>query len=117
MVVEVVVIVAARHLVLRLHLIELVDAADPAVGEHQRARLDAELAGLLVLRHRRRQPRRTRRLPTRVHGARQDRANVLEELRLGGRGVADEAQVDVAAQFDPVLLALLVHAAEQPGVW
>ena len=37
------------HLVLHVHLVEFVDAADAVVGQHQGARLDAELASLWVL--------------------------------------------------------------------
>ena len=35
----------------RVHLVELVDAADAVVRQHQRARLDAEFARLHVLHH------------------------------------------------------------------
>jgi hypothetical protein len=37
------------RLVVRVHFVELVDAANAVVGEHQRARLDAKLARFVVL--------------------------------------------------------------------
>ncbi len=58
------------HLVLQVHLVELVDAADAVVGEHERARLDHELEGLFVAGHGRRQAGRRARLAACVDGAR-----------------------------------------------
>jgi hypothetical protein len=134
-------------LVLVVHLVELVDAADAVVREHQRTGLprtrqnrawarvegrstaqptaledaymytrntplspyfrppflslslslyiqiyiiylDAELARLGVLDHRRREARRRRGLARRVDGARHEARHVLEELRLGAAGIA-----------------------------
>eukprot|EP00354_Favella_ehrenbergii_P002548 CAMPEP_0170463488 /NCGR_PEP_ID=MMETSP0123-20130129/8581_1 /TAXON_ID=182087 /ORGANISM="Favella ehrenbergii, Strain Fehren 1" /LENGTH=127 /DNA_ID=CAMNT_0010728933 /DNA_START=891 /DNA_END=1274 /DNA_ORIENTATION=+ len=46
------------HLVLHVHLIELVDTADTVVGEHERTSFDAELARLEVLAYRGGQTRR-----------------------------------------------------------
>ena len=40
-------------LVLRVHLVELVDAADAVVAEHQGPRLDDRVVDLLVALHRR----------------------------------------------------------------
>lgn len=40
---------SSAHLVLDVHLVKLVDAADAVVRQHQRARLDAELARLALL--------------------------------------------------------------------
>jgi hypothetical protein len=40
-----------RHLVSRVHLVKLVDAADPVVRQHQRARLDGELPCVRVSSH------------------------------------------------------------------
>jgi hypothetical protein len=37
------------HLVLDVHLVKLVDAADAVVRQHQRARLDAKLVALAFL--------------------------------------------------------------------
>ena len=33
-----------RHLIPRIHLIKLIDVANPVIGEHQAPRLDAEIA-------------------------------------------------------------------------
>ena len=39
------------HLVLHVHLVELVDAAHAAVGQHQCARLDAKVIAVCLLHH------------------------------------------------------------------
>lgn len=38
-------------LVLHVHLVELIDAADAMVGKHKGSSLDAEFTGLVVLPH------------------------------------------------------------------
>ena len=54
------------RLVLQGHLLELVHAADPPVGQHQRARLERVVARDYVLHHRHRQPRRRGRVAAHV---------------------------------------------------
>eukprot|EP00166_Cyanidium_caldarium_P006048 ctg_786.g159 len=100
------------HLIAQVHLVEFVDATDTIIGQHQRARLDAKLAGLAVLQHRGGQAGRRRRLARGVDRARHEAADVLEELRFGGGRVAHDAHVDIAAEVD-VLGSAFVHAAEQ----
>mmetsp|Transcript_57710 Transcript_57710/g.135452 ORF Transcript_57710/g.135452 Transcript_57710/m.135452 type:complete len:624 (-) Transcript_57710:224-2095(-) len=101
-----------RHLVLDVHLIELIDAADPVVCQHERACLDAKLPGLLVLDHRRRQPCGGGGLARGVDSARHEARDVLEELRLCARRVAHYADVDVAPEVG-LRLGLLVNPAEE----
>ena len=40
---------SAAHLILHIHLVKLVDAADAVVGQHERACLDAKLVALALL--------------------------------------------------------------------
>ena len=75
-----------RRAVGLLHLIELVDAADPLVGEHERAALEDELARRTVADNRRGQPDARRALAGGVDGAGRHRRDVLEQLRLGDCG-------------------------------
>src|SRR4051812_22534521 len=80
------------------NLVELIDATDAVVREHERSGLDRELSGLLIARDGRRETRGAARLAGRVDGAREESAHVLEELRLGRRRIADDAHVDVATK-------------------
>ena len=65
------------------HLVELVDAADALVAEHQRARLEHHLVRLGVLGHVGGQADRGRALAARVDAARRDLVDEAEQLRLG----------------------------------
>ena len=100
-----------------VHFIEFVDAHDATVRQDHRTSFQAPLASVRIGRYGGRQTDPRRPSARGIDGEGGEAQDETQELRLGGRRVADEAQVDVAAQFDPVLLALLVHAAEQPGVW
>lgn len=51
-----------QYLISDVHLVELVDAAYAVVGQHERAGLDAKLAGFVVLHHGSCQTGRTRSL-------------------------------------------------------
>ena len=74
---------AAPRLVLgRVHLVELVDAAAPLISHHERAGLEDEVAGELVLHHRHGQPGARRCVPAHVHAARRERGRRREHLRL-----------------------------------
>ena len=87
-----------RRAVLLGHLVELVDEAEPAVGEHERAALERPLARQLVAVHARREPDRRRALARRVHGARRDLLGVLEQLRLGRARVAEQEHLRSGAR-------------------
>lgn len=91
-----------RGLVLDVHLIEFINAANAMISEHKRTRFDAELPSLGVLQHISRQTGRTRGFTATVDGSRQELADVLEELRLGCGWVANDADVDIASQLDVV---------------
>lgn len=80
-------------LILDVHLVELIDAADTVVGEHQSASFDAELSRLWVFLHTGRQTSSIGSLTTTVDGTGQELRDVLEELRLGGGRVSDDANV------------------------
>mmetsp|Transcript_11512 Transcript_11512/g.37643 ORF Transcript_11512/g.37643 Transcript_11512/m.37643 type:complete len:644 (+) Transcript_11512:854-2785(+) len=90
------------------HLVELVDAADAVVRQHERPRLEHKLLGLRVLCHVRRQADRRRALARSVDAARRDLVHVLQQLRLSGARVSDEQNVDVAALARRAARRLLV---------
>ena len=100
------------HLVRVVHLVELVDAADTIVRQHQRARLQTHLSRLHVATHAHRETGRRGRLARSVHRARRNAVDVLQELRLRRRRVAHDTDVDVAADAAAVR-RLLVDAADQ----
>mmetsp|Transcript_9575 Transcript_9575/g.19836 ORF Transcript_9575/g.19836 Transcript_9575/m.19836 type:complete len:529 (+) Transcript_9575:859-2445(+) len=95
------------------HLVELVDAADALVAEHQRAALQHHLARLGVLGHVRRQAHRRRPTAGGVDAAGGDLVHVGEQLRLGHARVAHQQAVDLAAELAVLPRAVLVGAAEQ----
>ena len=98
-----------RHVV---HLVELVDTADAVIAQHQRARLQTQFARLGVARHAPGQTGGGGGASGGVHGAWRDGVDVLEELGLGGGGVADDADVDVAANGAAVG-SVFVDAADE----
>ncbi len=73
--------VGGVYLIAWVHFVELVDAADAVVGEHQGAGLDDELVRLLVADHGRRQTGRRRRLARRVDGARRELGHLSPEKK------------------------------------
>jgi hypothetical protein len=101
-----------RDLVLHIHLVKFVDTADTVIGKHQCPRLDTKLTRLGILDHRRRQTGSRRRLARGVYSAGHKLGNILEKLGLGGRGIADDADIDVATQVCP-RPRRLVHSTGQ----
>lgn len=85
---------AAAHMV--IHLVKLIDEADAAVCEDEGAPLEGPLARHGVLGDGRGQADCTRTLAGCVHRPRRRLLDVLQKLRLGRPGVADEQDVDVA---------------------
>jgi hypothetical protein len=73
---------ASAHLVLDVHLVKLVDAADPVICQHQRSRLNAKLARLGLLCHAGCQTRRRTGLAGSVDGAGQETRHVPKKKRL-----------------------------------
>ena len=96
------------------HLVELVDAADAVVTEHQRARLQHQLPRLGVLHDVRRQTHGARALARGVLPAGHQVEDVLQQLRLAGARVATEQDVDLGTEVAaPRLGEVLSRAAEK----
>ena len=107
--------------VVLVHLVELVDTHHAAVRQHHRATLQVEVSLRLtralhthsrVLHHARRQTRRRGALARGVHAHRRHLLHELQELRFGGGGVADDADIDVAANGAAVG-SVFVDAADE----
>mmetsp|Transcript_7151 Transcript_7151/g.18603 ORF Transcript_7151/g.18603 Transcript_7151/m.18603 type:complete len:462 (-) Transcript_7151:622-2007(-) len=101
-----------RRAVLVVHLVELVDQAHAAVGEHQRATLERPLARHLVAVDRGGEPDGRGALARGVDGAVSGLLDVLEELRLGRARVAEQQHVDVATDAVLVVHVLGLRAEE-----
>ena len=86
-----------RCLILRVHLVELVDTADSVISKHQRSRLDAVLTSLHVLAHGCSKTCCGGTLTRRVDCSGQELLNVLEELRFCGGWIAHNADVYVTS--------------------
>ncbi len=84
-------------LVLDIHLIKLIDAANTVIGKHQGTSLNAELSSLRVFTHRGCQTGRVRGFTTTVDGSGQELADILKELTLGCRWVANDADVNITS--------------------
>jgi hypothetical protein len=95
------------------HLVELVDAADAAVGEDERAALEHPLARHGVLVDGRGEADGGRALARGVDAAGGGLLDVLEDLGLGRARVAEDEDVDVAA--DAVLLVDVLLAPAEHG--
>ena len=95
-----------------VHLVELIDAADAVIGEHQCTGLYAKLARLRVLAYASRQTRCITRLSAAVDSPRHEDTDVLQELTLGCSWIADNANVDVTSKLD-LILRLFLDSAEQ----
>ena len=101
------------HLIVLVHLIKLIDATNPIVGQHERSGLDAELSRVLIAHDGGGESGGGGGLAGGVDAAVGEEAvDVLEELGLGGGGVADDADVDVAAEAD-AFGGGFVYAAEE----
>lgn len=96
------------------HLVELVDAADAVVAEHQSSGLQDELPGLRVLHHVGGETHGARALPRRVLAAGHQVEDVLQQLGLAGAGVSAQQDVDLGAEVAAAgLTEVLPGAAEQ----
>ena len=100
------------HLVLDIHLVELIDAADAVIGEHQCTSLYAKLARLRVLAYASSQTRCITRLAAAVDSPWHEDTDVLQELTFGCGWVANDADVDVTSELD-LILRLFLDSAEQ----
>ena len=100
------------HLVLNIHLVELINATDTMVREHQCTGLYAKLASLWVLAHAGSQTRRITCLATAVDSPWHEDTDVLQELTFGCSWVADDANVDITSELD-LILCLFLDSSEQ----
>ncbi|KAF5032047.1 hypothetical protein DSECCO2_621400 [anaerobic digester metagenome] len=95
------------------HLVHLVDGGDPHIRKDQRAGLERPAAvAELVFHGRRRQAGGCRRLSARVDPAGRELHDVAQYLALGDARVADQEDVDVAAEAGAVR-HLLCDTAEE----
>lgn len=96
------------------HLVELVDAADAVVAQHQSSGLQDQLPGLRVLHHVGGETHRAGALPRRVLAAGHQVVDVLQQLGLAGAGVSAEQDVHLCAEVAPAgLTEVLPSAAKQ----
>jgi len=82
------------------------------VGKHEGTGLNKELSRVRILGHASGETCSGRGLAGCVDGAGQEGDHVFEELRFRGRGIAHNADVDIATQFDS-LRGGLVHPTKQ----
>ena len=95
------------HLILDVHFVELVNAADSVIGKHESSCFDAEVSSLRVLQHTGSKTSSTGCFSTCIDGSWQERANVFQELRFGSRWISNDADVDVSSQLDAFFGSLL----------
>mmetsp|Transcript_177622 Transcript_177622/g.432143 ORF Transcript_177622/g.432143 Transcript_177622/m.432143 type:complete len:267 (+) Transcript_177622:779-1579(+) len=95
-----------------VHLVELINAANATVGQHQGTRLQHQLARFRVANHVRRETNGGRALAAGVNAARGDLVHVGEQLRLAGTRITAQQHVDLTAHL-PLLPEVLVCATEQ----
>lgn len=80
------------------HLIELVNAADAVVAEHERSCLQNQLSGFRVLHHVSCETHSAGSFPRRVLTARNQVIHVLEQLGFTGTRIAAKQDVDLCAE-------------------
>ena len=85
-----------------LHLVELVDARNAAVGQDKGAPFQHELVRDGIAQHGGGQTRAGRPAAGRVQTTRRDLGNVLEQLRLGHTRVAHQTHVQLAADLEAI---------------
>ncbi len=96
------------------HLVELVDAADAVVAQHQSSGLQDQLPGLRVLHHVGGETHSAGALSRRVLAAGHQVVDVLQQLGLAGAGVSAEQDVHLRAEVAPAgLTEVLPSAAKQ----
>lgn len=100
------------RLVFWVHFVELVDATNSVVSQHQGTSFDAKLSCLSVLAHTCRETGCCACFARSVNGPRQEATNVLQELTLCSGWVAYDADVDVATKLDSVV-GLLRNSSEE----
>ena len=91
------------HLILDIHLIKLINAANSMVCKHKSSCFNAELTRFRVSSHISSQSSCTTGSSTAVNGTWEELADVLEELTFCSRRVTYDANVDVAPQLDSII--------------
>ena len=86
-----------------VHLVELIDAADASIGQHESTAFEDELASHWVLEHGSCETDSRATLASRVDAARGEVRDVLQQLRFGNTWVAHEKHVDIAPDLHPVV--------------
>jgi hypothetical protein len=90
------------RLILDVHLIELINATDSIIGQHQSTSFNTKLSSLCIFSNRSSQTSSTGRFTTRVNCPGKELANVLEELGLRCGGVSNNTNVDVSSEFNAI---------------
>ena len=88
------------HLVLDVHLVKLIDAADAVVSQHKCSSFDAELASLRVFTHTCCQACRIACFAAAVNRPSHELTDVLQELAFSGCWVSNDTNIDVTAELD-----------------
>lgn len=96
------------------HLIELVDAADAVVAEHECSCLQNQLSGFWVLHHVRCETHSAGSFPGRVLTTRNQVIHVLQQLGFTGTRIATKQDVDLCAEVSAARLSeVLTGPAKQ----
>lgn len=93
------------------HLVELIDAADALIGQHQGAALERHFASEWILHDSCRQTHARGAAACGVLRAYGQATNVAQQLRFGHTGITHQADVDVAANLHAIWT--FVHAAHE----
>lgn len=100
------------YLILHIHLIEFIDAADTMVSEHQGSCLNTELTCFGILEYTSCETSSTRSFTTCVNASGKEGTNVLQELTLGSAGISYDADVDISSELD-AFHGLLMNSAKK----
>ena len=100
------------HLILDIHLVELVNAANTMVSQHEGTRLNAKLASLRILAHTRRQTSGITGLSTAIDGSGQELADIFQELAFCSGWVPHYTQIEISSQLQIVSRVLFDSTKE-----
>ena len=97
-----------------VHFVELIDTTDTLITKNNGTRLEYELLGLGILGHVGSQTDCGAALAGGVDASGRDLVHVVEDLRLGSRGVTDEEAVDLVPEITSTGFGeVLLRAAEE----
>ena len=94
------------HLVLDVHLVELINAADTVVSKHQCSSFNTKLARFRIFSDTGSQTGSTTCLATGVNSSWQELTNILKELTFCSGWISDNTNVDVSTQLQVVTCLL-----------